>query len=1077
MRGKRITAMLLAALLCAALLPVQAQAKTANIKLVRTSGDFLSGYYVVYQYNGQELRSDLLGPNTNYDMWSHLSSADKKTVMKNFAFGQDWLVQQFGRANVAKMNDWWNDDSGWAGARQALMDRIAKREFPRAESAFGGKYEDKATVTLPDVEHPPTETYGFLPEVRAYLDNEKEMELTFEIGQRAYQVLRQTKMGQVSAAVKSLSGDLISLICERALVPAITPGGLSALAPNLSGELLGLIDKMTGSSDKVIEMTVGKRVDAKAARKIIDECWKIIEANEQFTEQCIGHFLSLKGQKASLYKAAADAIDKFIKDTESFEQANTEKAQRAQGSASLQGADDLSVELMDDDDARARLLKEFEEFKQNYNTWKSGVFGTASELVLELSELSSDAGHYDDWPLDYRRPDSAGPMDLSGLFSYYYGPATYYEDGERKAELPALIDRMPAAFSAARSEAAQDLNDLDDYTRRYEAHAEKVLSETADWIGRWQSWKARLAAYDYSVTVPDLTYSITDFLTRGGSLYASEGRIQLKQYREVLVNYQNTLSENESQWNRDTSQMVADIREIYDEISTLQARYAELIPQVVDAKIAMNQAIAASNEKYFNPGREGVSDELKAQFDAFDYDDFDGFTALFNQCGEELRGLWSDYEEAHQTFVELQYELDWIEEKCEGISPMNYKTSVAAGGDYNALYQGLFGGEGLMTQNAMYELRKPAGHLRDDGSNMPEVGGMDPDGLLLNLDASYFKHSYAEFTLKNNVTAEMGLFFDVEIGDWKGKFMRADEQTRKDLAYSLRSNKVLSYAQAGDYGQFNYKYTYQQYEPLWPMGGQRINQILDGWRNESDSYKPVTGLGGGRLMADGHDVTLLPGETFDLGRYITVEPADASDKTLIWESENDMICDVSDKGVLTAGQSGETTVTVRAADSDWVVGSGGQRVYSPAPLTYTVRVGTGAAHNMDYIDDDGDSRTPDLAITATVRVGEGEDGLASLLTYGDDDALYAAVDNGDGTTTVSLGVAMLEEHVNVAAALYSGDGRLYGLRLISDNGGFSAQPAAFTAPNGDGLVLKLFALDGDGGLAPLGAPLLEETVK
>ena len=1083
MKGKRITCMLLSAVLAASLLPLPAKAQTADIRILSTSGDFLSGYYVVYQYNGQELRSDLLGQNTNYDLWSHLSTADKKKVMKTFAFGPSWMVSQFGKNNVAKMNDWWNDDSGWAGARKVLADRIASREFPRAESAFGGSYEDKATVSLPDVEHPPAERYAFLPEVQAYLDNEKEMKVTFEIGKRAYETLKQTKMGQVSAAVTSLSGDLISLICERAMVPAITPGGLSALAPNLSGELLSLIDKMTGSSDKVIEMTVGKRVDASAARKIIDECWKIIEANEEFTEQCIHHFLSLKGRKASLYSAGAKAIDEYLQRTDEFVRANEDKARSVGGSsdglqsvvpAELTDAD-VVVGLMEEDDKRERLLKEYEAFKKRYNAWRGELFGRADELEAKLRELAVEAMHYDNWPQDYRMADSAGPLDLERLVSYYYGPSIYYEDGERKATLPLLVDEMPAAFSAAIAEAAKDISDLDAYTSSYQALVGRINSEVPDWLNQWRSWKSRLSKYNISVTVPDLSYSIADFLTSGGSVNAGDGRLPLEDYRKLLTEYRQMLSEHESEWNEESSRMVAQIRGMYTELSALQARYAELIPQVVDAKIAMDKAIVASNEKYYGKEREGVSDELKAQFEAFDYDDVEGFTDLFNACGEELRGLWNDYEEAHRAFVEGQYELDWIEEKCQGISPMNYRTAIAAGGDYNAMYQGLFGGEPLLSQNEMAALRKPAGFLHDDGSDMLEVSNYDPEALNLNLDAVFLRHSYAEFTLKNNVTAEMGLFFDIEIGDWKGNFMRGDEETRKSIGYSLKSGQVLHYAQAGDRGQFNYPYTYQQYQPLWPMGGQRIDRILEGWRSESGSYTPVTGLGGGRLMADGYDVTLLPGETFDLGRFITVEPENASDKSLVWDSENDMICSVSDSGVLTGGQSGETTVTVRASDSAWVTGSDGMRVYTPSPLRYTVRVGTGISHNMEYIDD-GDSGTPDLAATVTVRVGDGEEGLASMLTYGEENALYSAVDNGDGTTTVSLGVGMLEQDVTVLAALYSG-GRLCGLRIITDDGGFAPRPAAFTAPNAAGLELRLFAVDAPGGFFPLGTPLLKETVK
>ena len=319
---KRFVRLLCALLLALGALPVDA---AGSVRLKDSSCDFVSGYYVVYDYNGTELRSDLLGPNTNYDLWKQLSTADKKAVLTVFAFGPGWFQEQFGD-NTAKMNDWWNDASGWAGAREVLRQRIAAREFPVATACFSGSYQDKSRVELPQVEHPPTEAYCFLPEVKEYYDLCAEMEATWDLGSQALTALKKTKGFQVGVAVTAMSGDLISLICERALVPAITPGGLSALAPSLSGELLSLADKMTGLSDSVIEKAVGKRVDAGTARKIIDECWQIIELNDQYANQCIQHFLSLKGRKADAYQRAADAVSAYIEENGTLGESAAQRA-------------------------------------------------------------------------------------------------------------------------------------------------------------------------------------------------------------------------------------------------------------------------------------------------------------------------------------------------------------------------------------------------------------------------------------------------------------------------------------------------------------------------------------------------------------------------------------------------------------------------------------------------------------------------------------------------------------------------------------------------------------------------------
>lgn len=56
--------------------------------------------------------------------------------------------------------------------------------------------------------------------------------------------------------------------------------------------------------------------------------------------------------------------------------------------------------------------------------------------------------------------------------------------------------------------------------------------------------------------------------------------------------------------------------------------------------------------------------------------------------------------------------------------------------------------------------------------------------------------------------------------------------------------------------------------------------------------------------------TMKPGETFTLG--VTVLPADAADKSLIFQSGNTNIATVSDSGVITAKADGQTTITVKS---------------------------------------------------------------------------------------------------------------------------------------------------------------------
>lgn len=1039
---------LLCALLCVTLalgaLPVFA---AGSVKLKDSSCDFVSGYYVVYDYNGTELRSDLLGPNTNYDLWKQLSTADKKAVLTVFAFGPSWFQEQFG-GNTARMNDWWNDASGWAGAREVLRQRIAAREFPLATACFSGNYQDKSRVELPQVERPPTEGYCFLPEVKEYFDLCAEMEMTWDLGSQALVSLQKTKGFQVGVAVTALSGDLISLICERALVPAITPGGLSALAPSLSGELLSLADKMTGLSDSVIEQAVGKRVDAAAARKIIDACWQIIELNDQYANQCIEHFLSLKGQKASVYQRAADAVSAYVEENGTLGES---AAQRAHDLAYVS----VSASMPSYKD-REELDAAYSAFQKNYNTWRSGVSGEASTLNYRLwEEVLSPAFHYDAWPQNFKQADSLGPMDLSGFYGYYY--AAHYWDGEKNVPtLPTLLAEMPAAFSAAKAEAAQDLANLDAYVPDYEALTDRAASEWRTWRAKWLGFRAAYRNFDVEVTCPD--ESMESFFQ---SLYArcgcASGDEPLSRTRERMEQYQTNLDEKESQWNSETAGIVADVQARYDAWILRQDRFAEVLAETVAAKERISALLDESDARYYAPQRSDNygnpmlgDDALREQFEAMEYNDYDSYQALYDQCGAELEGFWAEYDALHQTWRAGVREMMVLEREFKGILGIN-SYYIDGHSDQLNLMSAIGGRELKSIDEMQHERIYTAGHLSDDGWDMRTVNGTDPDALNLNLNAVGLRHSYTEFSGENNVAAEMARFYD-DITDYKGKFLRGDETVRKNLETTI-NNQILSYVQSGDYGQFNYPYTYRFCYGIGPLGGQKVKSILDGWRTEAQGYKPVTGLSrGATLAADGPDVCLEIGETRSLAKSVTVEPADASDRSLIWTSSNDGICEVDENGLLTAWQSGTVTITVRAADSDFVW-KNGEKVYSPTPLTWTVQVGGG--------------ETP---------AGSVQTDAAVVVTYGEAQRPYSLRDKGDGSVTVSCTFRSLSADCQIIAALYSASGQLLDLRCVAAGEDFAEQTATLTASTQDGLCLRAFAWDTGKGFAPICDKLIDETL-
>ena len=510
--------------------------------------------------------------------------------------------------------------------------------------------------------------------------------------------------------------------------------------------------------------------------------------------------------------------------------------------------------------------------------------------------------------------------------------------------------------------------------------------------------------------------------------------------------YLNCLEEKESEWNARIQEVVSEIQTRYDAYKAVQDRYEVLLEQAKKAKETIILTIDASDTMYYSPDTGELGAALAGETRSL-MDDYDmaGLQSLCDDLAADLETKWQTYEGCHTSWRSCVEEMKNLEKEMEGIIGVNHFFSP-----YNEYIDllNLVGGGGLKNPTYWSHIRLgiDSPSLQGEGDETEGVG-------VLNVNADGLRRSYAEFSGENSVAALFGVYCD-EAARQKPNYMRASASSRKQRAHDLKFNSSRYMNTGGANSQ--YPITYFLYiANANAIGPQTLGALVASWDEQlAEGFIPVTGLSGGPMLSDGEpDLSLQPGETADLSRGVTVSPADATDKSLIWESSDDAVCWVDENGVVSAWQEGAAVITVRAADSAWKLVSG-EVVYDPAPLAWTVQVGSGKA-------------------PAVMR-----NNIVDWHNYGTEEAprLYTAQDNGNGTVTVRCGVGMMDADLRIVVALYGSNGQLCDLACLTPAPDFSFQSAVLTGPAGDSLVLKAFALDAGQDFAPRTEPLLNETV-
>ncbi len=1040
------------------------QPKQLNAKIKRTSGDYASGYYVVYEVNGHEYRSDRMGTKYNKQVWDELSEADRRKLLKNYAFAPKEMQNQFGEDNTAKMLEWYEGVSGLTEARKILSDRIAQKNFPKLEYFYREDYETRSYVELPETKYD-IQRYRFLPEVKEYLALDKKMRSCYDTGRSSYRVLIQAKTGQISTAIKGLSAVMIKqLICDRVLVPAISPGGLSALVPEIKGELWNLYDNITGYTGDIYTICgLGDWPDGTSARKIIDKYWEVINYNERYTNICVDTFLTFKGRKLTMYNDAIDAIEWFVKDNGRLDEEKTKEIEKDTKDIAPT-APQTSEEPLDGEseaERRTRVLKELEKERKDlydqYKVWNNAVYNDAQEKYSKLFDIYSGYSTFKSETCDSRARYCINARDFTAILNI--------------EDYPARTALVPAAIDEAISQVDEWESKLDAYIEEYNNAMEKYTAEWTEYEGKFNGLNDKIVEYngrreeylhDYNNEEGKDVTRLTLFYDKCGVYSVSGGLdedipVSFDQIKSLMEDRKNELTQMKEQFKNQLDGFESKMTIAANEYAEAQKLEEEATKEYNEAKETADSVRAEADELYFYTDgeyeslvQELHSEELETEYRTLlDAGDGEGLAALCDGWGSDLEKKLDTWQTA--TAIQNEARNNLMRSKHRVEATLRTLTSTSSDFDKYVDFLSGIGGTELRYYKEIAPSYGPGSSTSYAASSPVEMS------------KSLF-YSYKQFGDSNEMALEHDIYYQNLLSQ-KPNYMRGNVSQQKLLSPYTDGDSALR--KEPDviplYGSYYTKYKYTS--PLWVgllgMTGVKSKakslELFDAnkagsWAWErKHGYVPVTGI----EYADGDTgvsgLVMEPGEIKDLNYLIKVLPLDASDKFLFWESDNIDVISVDGNGVGTATGEGTATLTVRARDSAWVENEDGTITYTPAPLTVTVKVGEATHSEPVWITD------------------------STWNNYGtaDDPKLFRANMIDDNTAIVTCSVSSItSSEAHIVVALYNDEGQMLDSQILPYTYEPGFRYATLTADITGGLSIKAFALCADDTLAPLDGELL-----
>lgn len=1053
-------------------------------KLTGTSGDLITGYYVTITYNDQEYRSDIAGSNINYALFLKLDQKDRKEVLKTFLAAPKSLKSQFGSANVEAMNLQYRLDSGIEQSQTLFKERLVKRSFPRVTRFLEKSYAERAKVELKETDIS-LDSYAFLPEVQEYKALERDMYHCYNAVSEAKYALTKFKSIQTANAVNSLSKDLINLIVSRVMTPAITPGGLSNFIPNFRDELAGLCDSLTNMTGNIHELCGVTTIDATEASQVINLCWVYLDGYERYANKNIDAFLYEKGRKAKLYEKAVDAAEAYRDGMKERTAQSLEERKKKLSEPVVP----VVPQFTDEEELLAIAEELNEGFWAEDKKYREDMENREGTLFSRLNEIGFKGTHYE-WPRPSGGNAAGSCFDLmttdyaSSIDSLVYG----YDMNSDDYNYEFLRNTGEDSFDKAIAQVEGALDDLSAYETEAEGRYEAYLDMMLSYLAQFEGVRAALLEYDIEYnsfpTQDELRSKLEAYyrrcLTSSGMLVffgLSDTDATIEDMGKVIEEYLDALKEKKKEWTGFTETTDAALADFY-------ARYLEKQEDFEQTLQDMCRSLTECKRIYEDDTyKDYLGDLYKLNSSDHDAEDYAEAERRITVIRTESQKAFESYEKERINAIACEWRLENL------LAQMQDMKGSLEGLDCGEVWLlNLMGGGKLRT---IMDLRNE--YSEESNSEDYYLGGTNYSALREKTLAYFSGYDYREFSGMSSFELSLsGLY--VEGVNQKPNYMRAEKETRDGMRDTLlkRVSKENGEYWMGHYYNYecqNLSYLYFQkpdYDGGSLQGGYYeisnlfSDKIPGGYEYDLQHglYEPVVKLSGpvsknsalrlkgdeiAPLMAEGDaaaaaDKQLEIGEAWNLGSRIKLYPENATERTIVYESSNRDICTIDDNGVVIGTGNGVAQVSVRALDSAWVKEEDGTITYTPAPLTYTVLVGTGvedAGFPENYIYD--------------------EEAGIYLQNYGNDEEprVYEMTDNEDGTKTIRMALNTVSPDLVYVAALVDSGGRL--LRSKPVQGGYGAgwMQVTLTAKSENGLRLKLFALS-ENDFSPFSKVIVDE---